>query len=462
MAIIATLKEFFHGRESVSAGDRLLVAVSGGPDSMALLAAMTEIAADLELQIYPLHYNYRLQEQAAAGEQVVRSWCDDHDLPLVATALQQPQELETGSGSLEAEARHLRYQFFQQAGACLGTNMLLLGHQKDDQVETVLLNLGRGSGLYGLQGMQPVSHWRQLVLLRPLLEHSRQEIMEFLRRREIPFVTDPTNEGLEFARNRLRNQVLPAWEKAQPAPAEAIYNLSRRTASENDFWQQYLKDNFSYSSWPGEVQVGVEQLRDSHPAERRRLLHFLCRKLEGGAKLSEQNLEGLEELSSSEKSGRSLHLPGELEAVREYDRLAIYRKDSLVPPTSPVNVEVPMNKKWGDIGEINVSSSASTDEGVYRSELPQHLIEGGVLRLWQAGDRIIYRGKRRKLKEIFEAERVPFRARRCWPVVVAGGEVVAVVGLAVKDGNFSEKTVIINFQPEHGVFAQTGKKNEGD
>ena len=420
---------------------------------MALLAGVTEIAADLDLQIFPLHYNYRLQEQADAGEQVVREWCDDHDLPLVAAALQQPQELQSSSGSLEAEARRLRYQFFQKAGACLGANRLLLGHQKEDQVETVLLNLGRGSGLYGLQGMQPISRRRELVLLRPLLECGRQQIMSFLTERGIPFVTDPTNKGTEFARNRLRNQVMPAWEQAQPAPVEAVYNLSQRAAMENNFWQQYLRNNFSYSSWPGEVQVKVKQLRGCHPAVRRRFLHHLCRQLEGGAELREQNLQDLWKLSASEKSGRKLHLPGELEAVREYGRLAIYRKDSLVLPEEAISIELPMHKEWGSVGKISLDLTKPVEEENYITKLPRCLVEGGVVRLWQPGDRMTYRGKRRKLKEIFQNKKIPLRARRCWPVVETDGEVAAVVGLAVKDGNFSGESVIINFKPEHGVFA---------
>ena len=178
-------------------GDRVICAVSGGADSMALLWAFYLLKEKLQISLSAAHFNHHLRgAESDRDEQFVKTFCQDYGIPFVSGSSQ----VVAGSKGLEAAAREARYAFLRSLPGTIAT-----AHTADDNAETLLMHLVRGTGLKGLGGITPVNG----PLIRPMLEITRAEVMAFLEEYSIPFVEDSSNGGDDFLRNRLRHHVMP-------------------------------------------------------------------------------------------------------------------------------------------------------------------------------------------------------------------------------------------------------------
>lgn len=192
-------------------GDRIVVALSGGPDSVALLGALAGLAEEFGVSVCAAHFNHGLR-----GDESLR---DQHCAENVARRLGidlvvgQSSALDQGA-NLEARAREQRYAFLTRTAEGQSCTKIATGHTLDDQAETVLMRLLRGSGPEGLAGIQPVRDGR---IIRPLIECSRAEVLAFLHAADLPFCQDSSNRDLRFLRNRIRHEVMPLLESIQPA-----------------------------------------------------------------------------------------------------------------------------------------------------------------------------------------------------------------------------------------------------
>ena len=200
----------------------MLVAVSGGPDSTALLVALHELG----FEVIAAHFDHALRAGSGEVADQVRALCDRLDVRLVTSRRDSPMP----RGSVQAGARALRYEFFEQARAQVAAGSVALAHTADDVVEGAVLHLMRGCGLSGLRGMPA----RRAFYVRPLLAVWRSEVVEFLERRRIVAYHDPANSELHFARARVRHQILPALERDRPGIRRRFYAVARRAAAMQD------------------------------------------------------------------------------------------------------------------------------------------------------------------------------------------------------------------------------------
>ena len=205
-------------------GDRVIIAVSGGPDSMALLHILWELRDRLGLTLEVAGIDHGLRPAAAEELELVRARAEALGLPFIGLAVDVARH-RRGAG-LQDAARRARLGALATLAAEHGARRVALGHQADDQAETVLFRIVRGTGLAGLQGIP----YRREPFVRPLLDLTRAEILRYLRRRSIPFVADPSNANLRFARARIRHRHLPALAEENPRVAEALVALARRGA----------------------------------------------------------------------------------------------------------------------------------------------------------------------------------------------------------------------------------------
>ncbi|HEY2902277.1 MAG TPA: tRNA lysidine(34) synthetase TilS, partial [Polyangia bacterium] len=190
-----------------AAGDRVLVAVSGGPDSMALLAVLWELAPRLALRLEVATVDHGLRPEAAVEAALVAERAAALELPFHRLAVDVPGARAGGRprGSLQSVARTLRLQALEDLAARLGGARVALGHHADDQAETILFRILRGTGVRGLRGIP----YQRGVFIRPLLDVRRTAIEAYVKRRSLPVVRDPSNMDSRFARTRLRHQILP-------------------------------------------------------------------------------------------------------------------------------------------------------------------------------------------------------------------------------------------------------------
>jgi len=213
-------------------GDALLVALSGGADSVALLLALHELG----YPVHALHCNFELRGTASDGDEAFcRRLCHAHDIPLSVKHFRTRSYAQRHGISIEMSARELRYQWFAEVAATQGAQAVCVAHHRDDNIETLLLNLIRGTGIHGLTGMRPVSQRTidssQLSIVRPLLEVSRAEIEAWLTERDQTWVTDHTNLDPDAAlRNKIRLQLLPLMEEMNPRVRESLAETAHRLA----------------------------------------------------------------------------------------------------------------------------------------------------------------------------------------------------------------------------------------
>jgi tRNA(Ile)-lysidine synthase len=223
-----TLKKY----DMIQKNDNVMVCVSGGADSMALLSLFMETQQALDIPIlYACHFNHGLRGQESDDDEcLVRKFCVKNRIELVVGQGDMLKQGRPKGESVESFARKLRYDFFVQCAEKYTNVKVAVAHNTNDVVETVLFNLARGAGIKGARGMAPVRD----AIIRPLFHVSRQEIEDYCKTRGVPFALDSTNAQLDYARNRVRHKVLPELEQAH---AGAVANIARFGGQAADAWR---------------------------------------------------------------------------------------------------------------------------------------------------------------------------------------------------------------------------------
>ncbi len=353
------LENYVRRHHLLRAGERVGVAVSGGADSVALLRALVELAPTLGIIPLVLHLNHRLRgAESDADERFVRQLADH----LKLEALMEGEDVSALAAlhhlSLEAAGRRARYAFFQRAASALRLDSVATAHTRDDQAETVLLRLLRGTGTSGLAGVHrsfdlfhddpsnqvagrsrgghPAQAHRTQVI-RPMLGISRQQVEEYLRSLGQSFQQDTSNQSPEFLRNRVRAALLPTLEKDyNPQLRQALCETAEIAAAENAFFEQLVVSLLGVEADSGlacEAGVDLKVIQNQPLAMQRRLLRHLC-KLSGLA-LDFAHLEGLRGFVLAARA-RRLSLPsGYVAEIRKAAGVARLR---LLPPEEKLDV----------------------------------------------------------------------------------------------------------------------------
>jgi tRNA(Ile)-lysidine synthetase-like protein len=418
-----------------------------------------------ELGITPrvLHYNYRIHDHAQEAYELVVQEADVFEFPVVAAEAIQPEKIGNEREGFEAGARSLRYRFFESVPAKANQPVVFLAHHRQDQVETILLNIGRGTGLSGLNGMNQVASRENLLLCRPLLGHPGEDIKEYAQAQNIHYIEDPSNTDLTYARNKLRHNILPDWREAQPDPDTAIARLGDRARRENQFWEQFLASNFRDWAWSNELQVDRDQFRQNHPAAQLRYVRKLVERLLGTIHgWSETNLQDLRKLFENGRSGAQQSLPGSVRAQNELKRGCLYRTNIEVERPDQRELEGTGEYTLTGLGTLTVLDSSETNSYDNQGDLFVGTVSGPLeryqLRTWNDGDRFDGDGKERILKSVFDENDVPYRARRYWPLLVEDEMVRCIPGLVETSGEPHE--IIFIFRPTHPSFHQLIQSHE--
>ncbi len=395
----------------VKPGETLICAVSGGADSVALLFGAYLLKEKLGGSLEAAHFNHGLRgEESDADEAFVAALCHRFDIPLhVGRA-----NVEAGKKGLEAAAREARYGFFSTLHGKIAT-----AHTADDNAETVLLHLVRGTGLKGLGGIPPINGNR----IRPMLNITRQQVLAFLEAYNLSYRTDSSNRGDDFLRNRLRHHVMPLLKEENPRLAENLSAMALRLRQD----EEALAQAADYRELPD-----VEALRQLPPAIRSRMLERFLK--ESGVKEPEsEHIALAEKLVFSEKPSAKADFPGGVCIGREYERLvALGPKNGVIPggeaPWESPNLARSGNgtplfrglphqsADWCAMTEYRVSEAQTIENTPYCFTVcPQGQIR---VRSRQAGDRIRLAGGTKSLKKLFIDRKIPAHLRDQIPVVV--------------------------------------------
>ena len=321
--------------------DRIVVALSGGPDSTALLVALIQIAKELNFDIIVAHYNHGLRgthsdEDEKNSQQLATK------LGLIFISGKMDFKLRQKGLSPEDFYRQQRYQFLNKVAQDYKAQKIALGHNMQDQAETVLLNLLRGSGLGGLRGILPI---REGKFIRPLIEVSRGEIIAFLNETGISYCHDSSNENSIYLRNKIRSELIPyLQEKFNPKIVENLAQMAEILCQDDDYISNSVKQALQSTyiqNQPDGIALNIDYLKGLAPAIRSRLFKEALENLSPEKNgFSYKNIKDLERLVQAAESGKRISLPLAIVARREYDHLILTRDKAYL---KQVDYEYPVN-----------------------------------------------------------------------------------------------------------------------
>ena len=314
----------------LSDGDTVLVALSGGPDSVALLAVLRMLAEEYGVSVAAAHLNHGLRGEAEAEECFVRELCSRRAVPLTVERADIQARKKAAGRSTEDMARVVRYEFLERVAASVGAHRIALGHHLQDQAETVLMNLFRGSGSEGLKGMTPM---RDGLYIRPFLHIERREIMAFLTQEGLDCVMDRSNDDRRHLRNRIRHDLLPLLRRDYNRNIDrALARTAAVLKEEDEFFKSQVKrllTAWNIAVTPEGFSLEVEKIRVQPVALSRRLVkHLLERLTDVEQGIFFHHVQAVLELAFAPRPSGRLHLPHGLEAKRDYGRLILARPET--------------------------------------------------------------------------------------------------------------------------------------
>jgi tRNA(Ile)-lysidine synthase len=405
---------------------RVLVALSGGLDSICLLHLLR--FGRFPFEVHAAHYDHAMRADSAADAAWVRGLCTAWDVPFTtARAHTAPR----GEGA----ARELRYAFLLEVATQIGADAVITGHHADDQAETVLFRLARGTGLRGLAGIPA----RRGLILRPLLPFGRDELQAYAAMVGLGWRDDSSNRELRYARNRIRHVVLPALEAAQPGAARRLAGIAQEAAEAEHAWRAIVSaaaDAVVSQRDDAGITLARDRLLAYHPHVRARVLRHLLHEL--GSEPGRAGTRYAAEFISCGASGGRIELPGGIRLEREFERLLLRRVGG-----SAATLDAPLEIAGAAAGSGRFSTgghgyvarwapvSEGTDTGTAATFDLSSLRFPLVLRGWRPGDRIRLAYGSKKLKKLFLEYRVGRAGRARVPVLCdADGGVLWVVGVA--------------------------------
>lgn len=426
MTFRTKVNAFMTEHQMLSNGGRVLVGLSGGADSVALLSFLHELASrDSSIQLAAVHVNHQLREEAQRDQAFCEALCRKKQIPFYAeqtdvAAISQREHL-----SLEDAGRQERYRIFQHYQKELCCDVIATAHHRDDAAETVLMRLLRGCGPEGLQGILPV---REDGVIRPFLSVSKAEILDYLKQIDQDYVTDETNFSCDYTRNRIRSELIPHLEKQyNPAIGEALFRLSALALQDNAFLEKQAEIRFASVGKPNgeEVRFSKELLRKEEPAMRSRLIQKAYQSLTG-QRLS-YHLVKLTEALLDRQTGKQISLPGGISAEIQYGSFVMHpafsdEKGFSFPITDG------FFRTFPETGfQIRARRSDRKENGKNSLSLPA---DGQIaVRSRREGDHMHLPGTgEKKLKNIFIDKKIPRSVRECWPLITYQGEIVWMAG----------------------------------
>ncbi|MFA5145718.1 MAG: tRNA lysidine(34) synthetase TilS [Candidatus Omnitrophota bacterium] len=322
--ILDNLKNTVKRYDLIRKHDKILVGVSGGPDSVALIYLLNSLKSTYKISLHIAHLDHMLRKDSSGDRKFVEGLAARLNIPI--TSGQVDVKKLSGKGSVEEIARNARLNFLSGTAKKIKANKIALGHNLDDQAETVLMRILRGAGLYGLSGILPKRRIAGVDFIRPLLGVRRQEIEAFLKRKKIKAVIDASNQEDIYFRNRIRNKLLPLLAKEYN---KNIKEILSNTAESLAFDYDYLSRQAVSRQRIFSRKVNLKKLSKLHPAMQRLILRMRITALKGDTRrITFQHMRELEDLILNRPVNSIVDLPRGIRVAKEKASLKFYRKNS--------------------------------------------------------------------------------------------------------------------------------------
>lgn len=421
----------------IRATDSVLLAVSGGVDSMVLLHLFTQIKKTLDLKLSVAHINHGIRgKEAEEDAQLVREVAEYHNLPFYITQVDTNTFASSQGYSRQEAGRILRYQFLEKIAEEVKTNRIATGHHADDNAETVLFHILRGTGLRGLGGI-PVTR-NDGKIIRPLLFARRSEIETYATTAGIEFHNDSSNASEYYTRNLLRNKIIPYLKQETRFDiVTSLNNISSIVSDVRTALSHNIKDGFDRSvriSSENECTINIPNFASLHSYVQEEILLQLLDKLQ--LEPSRDRIESLLQLRSKQ-TGKQLTLSRLIIAYRDRDEIIIHKKST----GDSFSIPVELGKSYC-LDTFEFSAFPTFNQAIYSKEDKQvEYVDGEklkselCLRNWKEGDSFIPLGMNsfKKLSDFFVDEKIPRYLKNNVPVLESDGKIVWVCGMRIDE-----------------------------
>lgn len=428
--ICQTVKRYIIKEELFSSGTRVLAAVSGGSDSFAMLKILADLQADLGFYLAAAHFDHQLRPESALEGQIVEDWCSRQGIDCLRGRA-PVAELAKGE-NLEDTARKERYKFLFKVATMVGAEKIATAHHLEDQAETVLLHLLRGSGSEGLAAMYP----KEGSIIRPLLQLTKKQLSVVCEENHLPYSFDESNLDIRFSRNRLRLQTIPFLAEYNPRLCERLSKTAEILRAENDLLHSAACGAYEECRLP---EGGFDAAKlDSLPlALRRRIVRLAFEQYLMENNMRAQNLNfDLTERVICLKEGAVCSLPGRLLAYRQNGVLAFSDQRPQAVLHEEV-IPVVLTDKWQPLADWGweyrsavINSLLPMAEDYYIA-LPAEYLPRLSFRTRRKGDSFAPAGMEgtKKLKALFIDKKISYQKRDSWPLLLLDEQIVWVANL---------------------------------
>ncbi len=392
--------------------DVIVVGVSGGPDSMALLYLLKEIRKNLDIFLVCSHVNHNVRKESAKEKEFLENWCLKNDIVFESMMIEK-----YGDDNFHNEARTIRYHYFESLVEKYHANYLMTAHHGDDLIETILMRLTRGSTLKGYGGFYQEVQMETYQIIRPLVYATKKEIEEYNQKHKIPYVIDQSNHKDKYTRNRYRKIVLPFLKKEDPKVHEKFLKFSKIMNEYDEYINHQAKKAF-LNVYEGE-QLNISKYLDLEPLLQDKVLYNLLETIyhDDLILVNDRHIQLVKKLIFSNKKNTYIYLPNNIKVVKSYDILEFTHDGE---NEDNYNIELIDYAVLPNGKHLEVVDSCDTNGNDICRLSSSDVILPLYVRTRKHGDKIALKGTNghKKVKDILIDSKIPMKDRELWPIVV--------------------------------------------
>ena len=410
--------DFLMNEVGIKYGDSIVVGVSGGPDSMALLHLMSSIKKVIDIEVVCAHVNHNVRKESSSEKVFVEKFCLNHGIVFESMKIE-----DYGDDNFHNEARSKRYNYFGNIVKKYGAKYLLTAHHGDDLIETILMRIVRGSTLRGYSGFSKIVKFEDYTILRPLINVTKDEIFEYNKNNNIAFVQDASNQKDVYTRNRFRKYIVPEFKKEDPNVHNKFYKFSTTLLEYNDYIDKQVEKKITNIYVQNTLKID-EFLKEEKVIQMKIIYYILEHIYQDDLMLiTDNHAELLHQLITSKRANAYIYLPNNLKAIKSYGTLTFVNEE-MTKDEYEIEIINYLNLPNGKNIEV-VSSSSDTSNNTCRLSSKDVKMPLRV-RTRVDGDTISVKGMigSKKVSDIFIDCKIPMHDRNIWPVVVDSNNTV--------------------------------------
>ena len=429
-------KEVEFLKENIDKNDIVVVACSGGPDSMCLLSLVNEIKNELNLKIIVAHVNHKLRVESEEEKEMVENYSKENNLIFELLEINK----YTNNKFSEDDARKRRYDFFDELIKKYNAKILLTAHHGDDLIETILMRLTRGSNLSGYIGIKMINKNDEYKILRPLLSTTKDNILDYLNKNNIPYRIDKTNEELEHTRNKYRHYILPFLKKENKKVHEKYLKFSKELIEYDNFVNTYIRNN----NFIVDNSIIINKIKGESDFIKRKALELLIKEIQKDDifDISDEQMKNLMKLYTLDN--KEIDLNNNYQGINSYGKILILKKNSEILNKVLIDKDMKLSEYYFYYNDETKKDNTNSCILLNSNEIKLPL----YIRSFDNGDRIVVKNLNgsKKVSDIFIDNKVPKHKRSTYPILVDANNTILWVPNLKKSQfskDFSEKYDII-------------------